>query len=802
MPTFTVETPDGRKLDIEADDERGAIAGAQDWVIKNPAKSPDVAVDMAKGFGYGANTGIDDMLNVIGSPIRVPINEAARLMGYEGELIPQLDLAKRANVAGPAETEAGRYAQATGEVAGASAIPFGGALKAGKELGTRAPKMIQQMARNPGKAVTLEAASTTGAGTGIGYAREEELGPVAEVGLGLLGGFAAPNVANIGSRAYAAGKSAKNYTGRQMDRAGNPQLAADQDTVEVLAKAGIKPESLFDEFAPTPSATLKSQKNITNETMADMIGRSMRGEPVDQIAREYGIGEGTLRKYLREHKAARPTPRNVADVVQDRTNIGNAQPMLRLGRAAHGIANDAEATSKLTARQNDQYGRMGTIFSRAAKGRDYDATVSELDEALGAKSQTAYGRAHANEQSFDLRPALEVQRKAAHASAGEIRDTLNKAVDLFFEPLAVPKRISAMQNVRLKEMAERIAKAEAAPNPDLDRIAQLKRRFDGMRDDLEYEQNAKPEVHKIGKPIADVKRYQAAREALDQMIETSKHQGKATPLTRRLTVLRRSINSIVREANPLLAEADDQFSGAKSVQELLKRGEKLTTQLGSKTDEFFKDFKNLTPEQREIVRLSFLRNLANKAARPQEGAAVANQFRSPAVKQTIQRLFGPETVKKGATEAEKKAVAARNKENAKLGSELIRGGREEATTTNTLNQITNRGNTQTAPWARDMALMEEGAELVGDAMTMNWMGVLKKTGKKLANQIGERQAKAILDNLANTAPDEVIPKIRRWVQLAKTADERRAYVLTLKEFARVPRRFATDAGTVTTVGNE
>ena len=37
MPVFTIQTPDGRTLDIEAGTQDAAIAGAQDWVSKNPA---------------------------------------------------------------------------------------------------------------------------------------------------------------------------------------------------------------------------------------------------------------------------------------------------------------------------------------------------------------------------------------------------------------------------------------------------------------------------------------------------------------------------------------------------------------------------------------------------------------------------------------------------------------------------------------------------------------------------------------------------------------------------------------------
>lgn len=756
----------------------------------------DVGEVMAPFAGF--NRGVDALINLPGAAW----NLGSRALGY-GDTYQPMEIASRANVGYEPQTLAGRTGETIGEVAGASVIPEAGMLaKAGQVAkltpqarAAAAPIFERMAAEGPVETVKKAIAPTIGAGVGTQVAREKHLGPVPEMIGGLMGGFAAPNVVNIGARAAALGKGVKAYAGRQMARAGNPELAADQDTVDALLKAGIQPEELLKEFAPSPSGQL-AVRGITDEQLAGAVARVKGGEPIEPIAAELKISPGTLGKYLR-YMEANPTPRNVADVVQDLTDVGKASPVLRLGRTAFGIADEGNAASALTTRQVDQYGRMVNILRRAAKGRDYDQTIADLDETLGQKSRQAYALAHENEQPFDLTPALRTAREVANNSAGDIRTALDKAADLFFEPVAQPKRITAMEDVRMAEMRERIEAAKAAENPDPVKIAKLERRFDAMRDDAEYNANAKPVVTKIGKPIGDVPRYQAAREALDQMIDASKNaQGKATPLTRKLTIFRNSINEVMRESNPLMAAADDQFAGAKATQRLLQRGEDLTTQLGSKTDEFFKDFNNLSPEQREIVRLAFLRKLQNQAARPQEGAALANQFRSEAVRQTIQRLFGPEPIRKGMTADEIKALKARNKENLALGNDLIKAGRREATTTNTLNYITARGNSPTAPWQRDMQQAQEGAEFVGEALTGNVPGLMKRFGRKLAAQMGERRSKIILDNLTNTQPEDVIPKIQRWIQIAKSAGERQDYVLAMREYKRAMREPGVDIGTI------
>lgn len=696
------------------------------------AQQPDVAVDMAKGAGYGFNEGFDATLNMIGAPIRAPINYISEKLGY-GEAIPELQAARRFNVAGPAETTAGRTTQAIGEVAGASAIPAGGMLTYAGRAGAAAPGIIGQIAANPAKAAAVDAVSAVGSGLGVSYARENELGPTAELGFGLLGGYAAPNIANMATRSYAAAKSAGNYADKMVTRYRNPQQAADQDTVDALLRSGVTPDDLMKEYSPDISGNLQG-RNFTPEKMLDMIGRANAGEDIATIAKQNGIGEGTLRDYLTKYKQEHITPRNITDVTQDLTDQGAAQPVMRLGRTSFGLADDANAASALTKRQNDQYGRVVSVINRAGGNRDYDATIDAIDEALTIKSQQAYGQAHANEQPFDLLPALKTAGKNSFQSAGRIREGLESAVDLFFESAA----------------------------------------------------KANGKVIRRGVPIGDVPRYQAAREALDQMIQTSFHEGKPTPLTRRLTQFRQSLNKIVRDANPLLAAADDQFSGAKTTQALLKRGEDITTRLGSKTDDLFKDFNKLTPEQQEVVRLGFLRNLANKAANPREGAAVANQFQSQANKQIINRLFAPNS----------KLSGKQNKEIVNLGNNLIKGLRQEATTTNTLNFTTGRGNSPTAPWTKDMEDAQIGAETAADLATGNWLGVLRKTGKKLATQIGETQARAILKNLTETDPEQVIPMLQRLAREAKTTTERQAYVTALREFKRVGHRPAVEMGSV------
>ena len=70
MAVFTIETPTGQKLDIEAADEATAINGAKQWHAQNgmPAASPSVdqATDAYKSFDSGVASGTAALLGSVG----------------------------------------------------------------------------------------------------------------------------------------------------------------------------------------------------------------------------------------------------------------------------------------------------------------------------------------------------------------------------------------------------------------------------------------------------------------------------------------------------------------------------------------------------------------------------------------------------------------------------------------------------------------------------------------------------------------------------------------------------------------
>jgi hypothetical protein len=226
--------------------------------------------------------------------------------------------------------------------------------------------------------------------------------------------------------------------------------------------------------------------------------------------------------------------------------------------------------------------------------------------------------------------------------------------------------------------------------------------------------------------IATLRRYVDARQALDQMIETSRGElGRATPLTRELQGIRRRLNNVVRYQNRPLAAADDIYSEARGGQVLLERGRSLVAKAGSRSARELRELAAMTPEQRQMVRLGFLQRMADDVENKRLGNETVAQFQTPAGQRMIREVVGGQ-------EAER----------------LIDDIRREALTTRTFREI--YSGSRTAPLLQDMQDVEEGAKLAASAISGNVGSVLSTLTQRLRRAVGRRQAREIMDMLSET----------------------------------------------------
>jgi hypothetical protein len=605
-------------------------------------------------------------------------------------------------------------------------------------LATVGSKAVQAAVKAPTLLQGLTKSAKAGAGFGGVTAAAQGEGGVGNRALDAAEGAATGAVLGpvishvalpVAGRVIGAGRDALKYANKAIQNARHPEQAAINNIADRMVKGGIDPAAVRAEVSPPPSSQLSKRVNpntgqaFSEADMADIISRGLKGEAPSKIGADYGIHESTVNRYLTKYRDTNPTERNVIDIAKDMAGDGNAAPLTRLGRAANSLADDGETTQRLITRQQTQAGRVSNIIDRAA-GRDpktgtartFDDEITRLDDEISTQAKAAYAAAEKNAQPFDLRPVIGKYRRIAFGRAGELREQTEKAVDAFFEPVMGPNGT----------------------------------------------------VRRLGKPISDMKRFQSARQDLDQMIARSMQDGKPTPLTRNLTKLRQEVTAVVRKANPDLAAADDIFAGAKSSEKLLEQGAQLTTRLGAPSRQILSGFEKLKPEQQEMVRIGFLRKLQDMAANTRDGGAVANQFNSPAVRTTIERLFH-----KG-----EKGLYER-------GQQLVKNLRQEATTTRTKNDILS--GSRTAELSSDMDNAMQGARAAADLATGRIWNVVNNLATRLGSQIGERGSKEVLEILTQTDPAKLLPTLNRLAQAAKTTQQRQAYVTAIRELRAANR---------------
>lgn len=89
MPVFTIETPAGKKLDIEAADEATAMSGAQQWHTENGGPSTkDIAYDVAASGAAGVGVGTAQMGGTLGD-VRNAVSTGANYLANKARLDPE-----------------------------------------------------------------------------------------------------------------------------------------------------------------------------------------------------------------------------------------------------------------------------------------------------------------------------------------------------------------------------------------------------------------------------------------------------------------------------------------------------------------------------------------------------------------------------------------------------------------------------------------------------------------------------------------------------------------------------------------
>ena len=590
-------------------------------------------------------------------------------------------------------------------------------------------------------------------GAGQGETAEERLG---NAGTGaLIGGIAGPAIsegAGLGLRtAGAMGRIA----GREVAAAHEPQLGADRALNSAMKEAGTTPEELAAQVIPTISKSL-SAAGMTQDQIGEFVRRGLAGESPATLATEFGLSPSTVSRYINLFKKGNPTPLNMMDLTDLAKGQGAALPMTRESRSAFIISRNGEAAQNIIDRQLEQPGRVADIVQQSGGGKHFDERLKDLQTTLKAEEDAAYTAAKKTKAPVDIAPILSHARAEFPATGEAHNDTMNKAIDLFYSEGYVPTTPSTLQqaqyNLAIRNLDRGIAKA--TKDGDMGLVNDLQLKKTGLTDQLNNSTR-----HSVTGPVSDVDSFLKQRRKLDDMIDASKVKAdtgpgqKNTNLTRDLMGLRKDLNGEFAAKNPAYAAADAKFSGNRTTERLLNQGADMA--LSMKANRYLaRDFGKLTPSQQELVRVGFEQNIAERALGKQDGAAVANQFQTPAFKQIVDTLYP-----KGAI--------------AKRGQNMLENLKREAITTRTKTNIFANSNTGQTTFDLNNAM--RGAYTAAHAMTGDVRGVLHDVQKWAARQIGQRQATKLIQTLSETDPAKMLDHLERLGKVAKSDKEAEIY---------------------------
>lgn len=724
MGVYTIETPDGRKLDIEADDEKAAIAGAQDWVRQNPteAQKADAAVRAADTGSLG------DRFERFSNQVMDPFHLRDEIAGG-GAYLRGLVMS-----GGSLDAAAKEYSDAAEKVRAEQ--------RYAREKNTILPELAGGLATvNPGTVATvapslargLAQSAKAGAGYGAIAGAADASGGVTDRAAGAIEGGLTGTVAGpiashvivpIAGRGIGLVRDAARYGANAVRSANNPTQAAVENVADRMLDSGLDPATVRAQISPPPSANLAGRVNPQSGAaynaadMADIISRAARGDTHAAIAADYGIHPDTVSRYVRTYQDNNPTPLNLIDLAKEAAGEGGASPLTRLGRASYSLAGDeaGQSAQNLLGRQAVQSGRVSNIVQRSTAGGDFEATRAAGLENLRNEANQAY-------RQFYAEPDL----------------ATDQLTDLLQDPVFRNATIQAQQQAR---------------------VAAIRRNQNGIRQANATGQPFTPEPV----PTVEADNQVFSPEMLDkiqrQLRITSEGVASNPNAARHASDLRQVFLDRIEDHYPTFRDIRRNYAtglGEFGEEGALEAGANLTTKLGAPAREALRGFDDMTPAQQDLFRLGFGRKLMDMAANPQVGGAVANQFNTPAVRDIVERLF------------------PRN--NAALwgqGQQLLQSLRREAITTQTTADVLKGA--RTAELNSDMQRLLEPLQAAADVATLNYAGLWRKLQTRLTTQMGRQGAAETMRILTETNPAELLPLLNRLEQAAQTSGARRQLV--------------------------
>lgn len=586
---------------------------------------PDELMDGAEQLVRGINRGLHAIPALPGEII----SGAASLMGF-----PETAEAFRLNnpvsrfMTSPdrqPQTRLGRFANASGQAIGASAIPMGTLMSQAPRLAARVPQTTGQaikqriaapIAARPRAAIGIEAGSATTSGIGTQSAKESGYGPGIQTLAGIAGGIAP---AAIGATV----SGGVNQVRRAM---------ANQGANGAYGKAANSLPTSVDEFAGGIAAGNRAASpnreiafRVLGEEMVAANGnvQAAQAAAIPRIVAEAAAAgravlPSTAGRYL---TMLRSMHRDSPLMLGEQSSVAGAENALRgPGGGMRRPQNvDVEALNR-----TQETGIQGQFDYLASSGNSPSAVDTRRALAIRGEGLAQTARSALE----DVGPrAPGSQAPASIVDADNMIEQARQAGSLAYRAAyaaPIDNRLMLQTFPRILQRAERNARGRAG-----DKAAALNTAINQFYTDTP------------NGPVAmmTLQQLQDARGTLRGQIQGYRQAGR-DDLVQAVQPLYRQVTRLMEAMSPQWAQANRQWADMSFDVMGRELGDAFAQRAGPRFRTQLQEFNNLHPEAQDIVRIHFLQSLYDKLDNLGDAHTVSKLFTSDHQRTAIRSLFG------------------------------------------------------------------------------------------------------------------------------------------------------------------
>lgn len=586
--------------------------------------SSDPVVDGAGQLVRGINRGLHSMAalpgEIIGGAVSMAgfpeTGEAMRLKGN-----PVSDFMTSPDV--QPETTLGRYANATGQAIGASAVPTGALVANAPRLAAMVPQSTmgavsqqigQGVAAAPRAAIAADAAAATGGAIGSQAARDEGYGPGTQAVAGIAGAMV-PGLAAAGvSRAIQPVRRAmaeQGESGAYSSIIRDIDGGADAITRDVAMGQG-----------PGGVAGINRQNTlrVLGEEMTATGGNVQQAEArtIQRMAQEYSLTPQTAAGHLRDLRGLH------ADnplMLGEQPSISASDNALRgpaggLRRAQNVDLDELKQVQDSAVRGKFDYlassgNAPSAVNTRNALIRRQDTLAENFRSALGRIQQAADSQG----RSLNIQDAENLITSASQSASRAYEAAYNSPID---------NRVMVQTLPRLLQRFERQAMSRAGDVQEA--MLNASRQF--------YSQTPNGPV-----AMMTLRQLQDARTRLRELREGYR-QSQDYSLARPLNQLYDQITALMTRMSPQWGQANRQWADMELDSLGTRLGDAFSKTPGPRYREQLRQFRNLNPQAQDIVRVHYVQKLLDDLDRAKDTHSIAKFFTSDQSRNAIRTILG------------------------------------------------------------------------------------------------------------------------------------------------------------------